>query len=1087
MSLNTFVVRRAHTRKALLMVIAVMTMLITLTLAGTLVYLDIGSTTAVHQSLKERPAPERTTVIQTRFDQSEPVAQDEAVRQMLRGSVSRDPHLWHALITAPRALVDHEVAGVDEPALILRHESDLPPATPSNSTGGSNSTEQEASTEHRDTADDDAANDGDPLTLVSGTWPTEPGEGALHAEAAAALELSDGDEVAIASGNTEHSVLITALWEPADADDSRWGGEEMVRAGVDPLEPEVFGPLLVDTGLMVDLADAPFTRWTVAAPSDLGPEDVPDWVRASAGWLPDVRDSDVQIRGVTGHEGLHATLTEISETLSAVRAASLVPLVIVGLLSVVAAWQLAHLLAVLRRRETLVLVSRGASRAQVNRMVLIESVLLALPGAAVGAGVLWAVGAGRPGFAPVLLLAAAGGVAAVIALGLILVGRHATATALTAEDASGRSGTVLTGGALLLTVTAAAFTLWRLHLAAGPLHPGTETVDPLAVAGPGLGLLAAAVLAIALATPLSRTLATLAARRRAFSPVTEARQASRQISLNAIPVMLLVLATATTTLAAAYAGTWTQLRTTSAQVSNGADVRLPFGSVIAGSNARGFDDYTTLAGVAAGSAVLHSSLRLDSQQGQLTALPADQWEVSSAPEDVLGPITTAALAAPGALTGPELPDDAESLQVQVQASALTDGQEDSPTREVAVRAWFWNGHELVVRDAGSLRPVAGLDFWVDFSSGEESPEFHWHEPEDRGEPIQEDLEVELPEGQWTLVAVDLDLENRQDVITYDVEVTALAAGGTDLLADTGDWEPVPLDPRNPADEITLTEPMSVRAEVSLHAEMTGGSAMIRMLPPEPAEGMVPVLTTPVWAEEVLDTGTTVQVGSVHLPVTSVGTVPVVPGNPNTHALVADLPTLLDALLRNGRSAPATNEVWLATADAGSVAATAADRAGPSVEVQVASDGSPDALSLPALVVFWAAALCALALALPGVVAVTLAHLSRRRGEVVVLRAVGVGAAQQGRSRRRETLGIGGWAILAGIGAGVGLSALVVVDLVRSTTPGVSAAVPVSVTFDLTGGAIGVGVLVAAVLLTGWWYGRRVRAQALDTTWREEIR
>src|SRR5699024_887266 len=139
---------------------------------------------------------------------------------------------------------------------------------------------------------------------------------------------------------------------------------------------------------------------------------------------------------------------------------------------------------------------------------------------------------------------------------------------------------------------------------------------------------------------------------------------------------------------------------------------------------------------------------------------------------------------------------------------------------------------------------------------------------------------------------------------YDVEVTALTAGGTDLLADTDDWEPVPLDPRNPADDVTRTGPMSVQAGVSLHTEMTGGSAMIRMLPPEPTEGAVPVLSTPVWEQEVLDTGTTVQVGAVHLPVVSVGTVPVVPGNPHTHALVADLPTVLDALLRHGRSVPA---------------------------------------------------------------------------------------------------------------------------------------------------------------------------------------
>lgn len=1071
MTLTVFALRRAYIQRALLTVIVAMTALITFTLAGTLVYLDIGSTAAVHQSLAERPGNERTAVAQTRLDQSDPHTQDTIGQQELTGALDPAPTIWPAMVSGPRELVEH-----DDAELVLRSEPDLAPGAEVGGTGA--------------------------VTVVDGQWPADDDEGALHSQAAEALGLTAGDEVSFTSGSTEYQVLITALWEPVDSDDSRWAGEEMITTGTDPIDAGVYGPLLIGTDIMVDLADTPFVRWTIAPPPDLSPDELTAWVGASASWEQGLGDSDVAIRGMNVTPDLNETLSQIAEALSAVRAAALAPLVIVGLLSMVAAWQLAHLLAELRRRETLVLVSRGARNRQVNAMVLVESLLLAVPGAGIAAVALWVIGRGQLGFDPTAVGATAAGVAVVVALTLTAVGRHATRHALTAEDASGRGGVAMTSGALLLTVAAAAFTLWRHYEAGGPLAPGTDQPDPLAVSGPGLGLLAAGILAIAVAGPLSRAVATLAARFRGFSPATEVRQASRSITLNAVPVMLLVLASATTILAAAYTGTWTELRSTSAQVSNGADVRVPMGQVGVGSNHRNIADYAGLDGVEASTGVMHSSLRLDSQEGRLTAPPAQHWEVSSAPADVLDPLISADLAPGEALAGPELPAAAESLQFEVWATAWTDAVDDRTTREVEIRTWLWNGQELVVRDAGTLDPVATQGMVVDWSGGGDEPEVTIVDPAARGEPVDAELTVDLPEGIWTLAAVDLGFQlngEHHDVpIDYEVQVTSLSAAGAqlseelDVLEGLADFGEVQLEPSNPDDEITIDEPLSLQASLSLHPGegVTAGTGLIRVLPEAPTDGPVPVLTTPVWGDEILDTGTTVQVGAVHVPVQSLGTVPVVPGNPDTHAVVADLPTLLDALLRNGRTAPATNEVWMAVADAAepeNVAAAAGDLAGPRLEVQVASDGAPDVLSLPALVVFWAAALCAILLALPGVIAVAMTQLARRRGEVVVWRAVGVGSVQQARSRRRELQGVAGWAVLAGLGAGVGLAALVAPDLVRATTPGISPAVPAALTFETTRGLIGVGVIVVAVLATTWWYGRRVRAQALDTTWREEVR
>ncbi|MDX5399886.1 MAG: hypothetical protein LPK92_09225, partial [Actinomycetes bacterium] len=185
--------------------------------------------------------------------------------------------------------------------------------------------------------------------------------------------------------------------------------------------------------------------------------------------------------------------------------------------------------------------------------------------------------------------------------------------------------------------------------------------------------------------------------------------------------------------------------------------------------------------------------------------------------------------------------------------------------------------------------------------------------------------------------------------------------------------------------------------------------------------------------------------------------------------------------------PAIDELWLATATPDEVAARLAERLGPRVTVEVASSGAPDPVSAPARTAFWAAVASALLLVLPAVGAVALAQATARRGEVVVLRAVGVGATQQARSRRNELLGLVLGAVAAGIAAGVAVALLVVVDLVRATTPQVSRAVPVEVAWDLPLGAAFLGALLAVLLAAATWYGRRVRAQALDTTWREEIR
>ena len=105
----------------------------------------------------------------------------------------------------------------------------------------------------------------------------------------------------------------------------------------------------------------------------------------------------------------------------------------------------------------------------------------------------------------------------------------------------------------------------------------------------------------------------------------------------------------------------------------------------------------------------------------------------------------------------------------------------------------------------------------------------------------------------------------------------------------------------------------------------------------------------------------------------------------------------------------------------------------------------------------------------------------------MLRAVGVGATQQGRSRTRELMGLELGAVVAGVLAGWLLSLQIMVPLIRSTTPQTSRAVPLELTFAWVPGLVLIGVVVGTVAAVALWYGARVRSQARDTTWREEIR
>ena len=1021
-----------------------MAALITIALAGTVTYLSTSSAAAVQSVLEESEGSASTVTVQTRMS-DDPAVQDTAVRS------AAEDLLPGAAVTSTVRTPPLAVAGA-EADLVLLDDPGL--------------------AQH--------------ATLSEGEWPAVPAQGALHAGAAEALGVEVGDELRI--GEEEMPVVVTGLWQPVDPQAGHWGGDLLVEHGADPLAPATFGPLLVSEEDIALLDLDPFVNWAIGPGPGLAPDQVDPWIDGLEELQPRLEEADFAVRGLTVTGTLHAMLSYMSSGLASVSAAATVPLVIVVAVSLVATWQIARLLSTVRERENRLLRSRGGSYRQLIGSGAGEALVVMGLGGLIGAlVVLFGLGM-RDGSEPLQIVLLT--VAVVLVTAAILTAVHARATvrALEPTTESGRTGALMATGVLVLLTLAATFTLWRFGRNASPLVPGTSTVDPLAVSGPALALLAAALLAVALAGPVLRWLAERAARRPEYEAVAALRQAARRIALTAVPVILVVLATGVATLAGTYAGTATALRTMSAAVSNGADVRVQVGTAVAGDSGRGLADYAALPGVDASTGVIAESVLSGETTGTLTAVDTGELSVSSAPPGVLDPEQATAEIGPAEdpLPGLDVPEDAEQVQVEVTAAADSGTREltGNTTRAVDLRLTLWDGSEVLTAEANGPRPRA--------EGVETGGTIERHDAQ--GQPVTREVTVDLPAstGQpWRIVAIDAVLDAALQNTDYEVSIDAVAAGDEDLLIQaTQGWQVVKLpffmdgaavdDGTDPFTLTATTVPFTLGYATGTGVENT------RFMPPGEVPE-VPALVTPGWSDQVLESGTDMSVAGTDLRMHAAGEIPVVPGEESARGVLVDLPSLQAALLRSTVSARAVSEVWLATGDQQGVTAEAAALAGPRAEVTAAEDFADDPVSAPARTVYWIAAVCALLLALPAVVAVALTQASARRGEVVVLRAVGVGSVQQGRTRRAELLGLELAAVVTGILTGLGISALIMTDLVRATSPQTSAAVPLTLTASWLAVSLLLAVIVATVVAVAFWYARTVRRQVLDLTWREEIR
>lgn len=949
----------------------------------------------------------------------------------------------------------------------------------------------------------------DGVSVVDGVWPTSPDGAAVQADAAQAAGLAVGDTVRVGADPddpaTGTTVTVAATWRVTDPDDAVWLGDPVMTTGTDGDRP---GPMVVAPNVIAGLDTDPFARWTVVPDgAALTPADLPA-LTLLAGEVDQVlgEDASVAPRGLTSTGALAATAADLGAALRAADAVALVPLCLLALVGLVALVQVARLLAATRASEVALLVSRGAAPGTVTAAAAVEGAVLALTAAAAGGAVAWVAlwivarveaGAVVSAVTPVAVTLAVSVVATTI---LVLVAALQVRAAVRRQvtDRSGRVRRVAALGTVVLTVAAAAVSMLQLLRYGSPLltTPGGTRIDPAVAAAPALALAALAVAAMAVLGPGTRLWARIAGRSRGAVGVLAARQVARRIAVYVVPVVLLALAGGAATLAGGYAGTAQHLRSDVDVLANGADVRV----TAPGSGRLDPDPYlpgrpgpgdTALAAAPAFAGTAYS----DGRPVTVLALPAAAVpQVVRAPAAALDVARLADDLANDALAAaPALPDGARTVALTVSGRIRETGDVRPPAGAP--------GHQLDLKlllaaPDGTLASV-GLGQLV--------------EGDGTGDTLGEDMTTHELSGRlppsppghaWRVAALDLDSTPGWSHAQAILSVERLTAGG-ETVATSG-WTPsetfdgvagLELTPHASPGQVELTMPLG---------NGVSGASRLRLLT-IPDAAPVPLLASASLVSALgLAPGATFELtlGGTRVPVAAVGSAATVPGALDPYAALLERGALAAALVRNVNDPVLTNEVWLAAGPPGVPAPTGAverlaaaaraetEATGKSSRerpaVTIPGHGSTDAAA-PVRGAFWLAAAGATVLALAGVLAVAGATLRDRRGEVIVLRAVGLGPVAQARARAAELITVGLVALAVGGVAGWAVARATAGGLAAATLTGIDAVPRAWFVVESSGTGLLLTVAVAGLFLVATGVGRRVAAQARDTTYRAEVR
>ena len=447
--------------------------------------------------------------------------------------------------------------------------------------------------------------------LVRGTWPAAPVRGepipaALPATAAALLHLAPGDTARFRDALTSASVefTITGLYRPASPASQYWQLDTYVGlSGVDTSEGfSTYGPLTVQPAAFA--AGGPlavdYGSWLAEPDAARIPADQFSTIAANINGLRDALANPPLLPALIVTTSLPAVLSATAANLNVARSLLAICAILLTLMAGAALLAVTRLLSGQREGETAMLIARGATRRQLARLALTEAAPLCATAAATGAAAgVWLArvlvhppvpGSGR--LAGPALGSAVGSTVgnavvagcAVAAGALLIMLRPALGQVMpgAARARRGRRATVAgisRAGTDLALIVLAVLTCWQLrhYSAVSAGANGTFGVDPVVVLAPALALAAGTVTALRLLPAIGRAGDHLAARGRYLTGALASWQISRQPLRQGGAALLIILATATATLAYAQRESWTRSGHDQAAFQTGANTRLTAG------------------------------------------------------------------------------------------------------------------------------------------------------------------------------------------------------------------------------------------------------------------------------------------------------------------------------------------------------------------------------------------------------------------------------------------------------------------------------------------------------------------------------
>jgi hypothetical protein len=805
--------------------------------------------------------------------------------------------------------------------------------------------------------------------------------------------------------------------------------------------------------------------WTIAPDAaKLEPANLDDLATGFAKVQQRVESSTASRSPAAQLSGAGAATTEsLKQARDAADAIFPIPVGVVGLAGIVALVLCGRLLAATRDNETRLLRARGARVADLVAIDTLEALVVAVPAAIIGGVVsqlALAAWFGPPTSAVELRAPAVAAIVLATVVGWVNAWTAAHAASGAPRPAAGRATSAVSISAAILVVAIAAIAAWRFLTFGSPL-PGNAP-DVSAEIAPAALLCAVTVIGLLFFGPLIAWLERLGSGSAGLARVLPRRQVHRNPALYSGVVALVILSLATTTLASAYSASWTGYLADATRMTTGSDLRASLSVSDLDSDADSLlqpQRYASISGVDAVAPVLRDADNIDTENITTIGIAASKIVSVAGPDSsVLDASTLATLLKPGsdALPGIRIPDGSTRLEASVTATA-----EGTPSdiEGSTTGATVW-----IVDPIGDLAPLALGIAPVQVAGAAPS-----------------ELSANLPAGgPWTIVAIDSDVVATSQLNHFEFRIGSFRAvkhGGSVAL-------PVPSGRgwRVQSAVFGDGESKSALAGTIGFSRSRLGDAdariSVRLMPTGSA-------TVPIVVSRALANADDLRVGA-RINITGqwasysarvVGIVPLVPGVQSGASVIADLPSLENGWLRTSEQLPALREYWVATSSPLATGARISASAKPRPSIRSSTVGIERAFIDNAVRGLWTGAIGSAVFALLALAAAVAVLLRRRRGEVWVLRAVGVSPREQARLRRAELVTASLYAGVAGVVAGAIVSVLTVAILARSSTPSAPRDLTVIVRFDLVPVAIAVIALAAAFSVVVWRYGVSVMSAA----------